>query len=283
MQHRQTIPNPPPARYAKPPVSARRRRLKSVNIGCAACIPFLVILLCTTLGITMLAAIPVLIFGLVVIPFFFHLNDDTGKCRIPLLISRVIGIGLLAVTLLAPPLCLGFTHTPLLYPLKRLVYAKGVRSYPDIGAFCENKCLLPEKLPAVHTDYCFITDHSLHGPDGPSPNACLFFHTDTETLKQYAAKLEAAQEIECRRNELTQKDLENQEYFTDETERLAFRYRQMFGISEKITYRMLNKAGIKDDLSDAVYYDPVFPTHYKTTFGSGVLINYETGLFLAWD
>ena len=280
---KQTIPNPPPARYAKPPVSARRRRLKTVNIGCAACIPFLVILTSTTLGVTLLAAIPVLIFGLLVIPFFFKLNDDFGNCRILLLISRVIGIGLLAVTLLAPPVCLGFTHTPLLYPLKRLVYAKGVKSYENIGTFCKNRCLLPEKLPAVHTDYCFITDHSLHGPDGPYPNACLFFHTDTETLKQYAAALEAAQDIKYQRNELTQKDMEIQDANPDEAERLAFRYRCMFGIPEKITYRMLHNAGITDDLSDAVYYIPVFPMNYKTTFGSGVLINYETGLFFAWD
>ncbi|MBR3418600.1 MAG: hypothetical protein IKG82_07920 [Oscillospiraceae bacterium] len=279
MPQQHSMPKPPPARYVKPQISARRKRLKAVNIGCGAAIPFLAIILGTTLNITLIAALPVLIFGLCVIPFFFKLNDDTGSCRIPLLISRVIGIGLLAVTLLAPPVCLGFSRTPLLYPVKRLVYAKGVKSYQNIGAFCEHRCLLPEKLPAVHEDYRFYTDQALHGPDGPYPDAYLVFHTDTETLKQYAAKLEASREIKRQRYELTEDDLNNLDYFTDEQDRLAFKYRRLFNIPEEITGRMLRNSGITDDLSDADYYVPAD----KTNLGSGVLINYETGLFLAWD
>ena len=277
---KQTMPQPPPARYAKPPVSARRRRLKSVNIGCAVTIPFLVIILITTLGITLITALPVLIFGFAVIPFFFNINEDTGSCRVLLLISRAIGIGLLAVTLLAPPVCLGFSKTPVIYPLKRLVYAKGVSGRPGLAQFCEKNCLLPEKLPAVHKDYCFVTDQALHGPDGPYPNACLVFHTDTETLKQYAAKLEAARGIKTQRYELTEKELETLDYLTDETDRLAYKYRELFGIPDQITRRILRNAGITDDLTDAEYYVPEYD---KTTLGRGVLINYETGLFLAWD
>lgn len=279
MPQQNTMPKPPPARYVKPQISARRKRLKAVNIGCGVAIPYLAIILGTTLNITLIAALPVMIFGLAVIPFFFKLNDDTGSCRIPLLISRVIGIGLLAVTLLAPPVCLGFSRTPLLYPVKRLVYAKGVKSYQNIGAFCEHRCLLPEKLPAVHEDYWFLTDQALHGPDGPYPDACLVFHTDTETLKQYAAKLEASREIKRQRYELTEDDLNNLDYFTDEQDRLAFKYRRLFNIPEEITGRMLRNSGITDDLSNADYYVPAD----KTNLGSGVLINYETGLFLAWD
>ncbi len=279
MPQQYSMPQPPPARYVQPPVPVRRKRMKSINIGCAASIPFLAILLGTTLNITLYAAIPVLILGLVLIPVFFRVNEDTGSCRIPLLISRVIGIGLLAVTLLAPPVCLGFSRTPLLYPVKRLVYAKGVKSYQNIGAFCEHRCLLPEKLPAVHENYRFYTDQALHGPDGPYPDACLVFHTDTETLKQYAAKLEASREIERQRYELTEDDLNSLDYFTDETERLAFKYKRLFNIPEKITRNMLRNSAVTDDLSDADYYVPVD----KTNLGSGVLINYETGLFLAWD
>ena len=267
----------------KPPVSKRRQHLRNANIGCGAAIFPLMLLFGATLDLTLKFALPILLIGLLAVPFCFKLNEDKGKGLWMLHIVRALTIGMLVIVSAAPIVCLGFSKTPLLYPLKRIIYAVGVRNYQGISTFAENKCLMPETLPPEHHDYYFRTEQALHGPDGPSPDAYLYFHTDQETLKQYAEELDAASEIECWHIEMPTELPEKESDFNNEDDWLIFKYRRIFGIPDDVAYFMIKGAGIRDEFSDIYYYHPNFPSGLKDTYGSGVIIHYQTGLFIAWD
>lgn len=276
-------PVPPVTPVMKPPVSKRRQRLRNVNAGCGVAIFPLMLLFGAALNITLMFTFPILIIGLIAVPFCFHINEESGKGKWALILSRVLVIGMLAVTLAASVICISFSRTPLIYPLKRLIYAVGVKSYESIDTFAVNKCMMPETLPDECRDYYFVTEQALHGPEGPYPNAYLYFRTDTETLKQYAEKLDAAFDIKCLHGEAITEITENESTFSNQDDWLRYKYKNTFGLPDDVTSFMLHSAGIRDDLTDAYYYMPAFIGGVKNYYGSGVLIDYETGLFLAWD
>ena len=271
-----------PVNSPNPLISKRQQRLRTVNMGCAASIMPLLLLFGATLNITLKFSLPILAVGLGLVPFCSMIYEKKGKGCIPLTIFRVLTIGMLVIVIGSAVICMCFQHTPALFRLKRLIFAVGVHDYKDIDQFGENKCLMPEKLPAVHKDYCYVTDQALHGPDGPFPRACLSFYTDAETLQQYAEKLETAEGVEHLHYESDAWEMP--EYYQEQMDNwLADQYRQTFHMPERVIFQMLRYAGIRENLSNADYYAPAFSSGLSESFGSGVIINYETGLFLAWD
>ena len=90
------------------------------------------------------------------------------KMQAVLRIIQKIGMAVLIAVHLIPLLYLNFQKTEFLYPLRRAIFGS--------DAF-------PENLPP-HTDYAFIAESKLHGPDGTS-SAYLVLRTDAETLEQY--------------------------------------------------------------------------------------------------
>ena len=264
----QQAPNPPPARYAKPPVSKRRKRLRAVNIGCAASIPFLMIFLLGTVCFTEIMAIPVLAVGLGLIPFFFRLNEDTGECRLLLTVSRLLCIGLLVLTAAAPVICLNFDGTQKMYPLKKLVFARGVKGSAAAAAV---HSLLPDTLPDVCSDYQFRTQPCTIAP-GSGQSAYLFFYTDAQTLRQYAGQLEAAEGMNCAHEEPPLRPAE-----TADAETVPLR-----GPMPSDPYNMLVKwKGFAPDLRYAYCYTPSSNVS-RNWFGKCVIIDYNSGLFAVW-
>lgn len=259
--------NPPPARHVRQPLSRRQKRLKNVNIGCAASLPFLLFFFIGTLGITEIAALPIFAFGMVLIPVFFFINDRTGKCRLLLTVFRIIGIGLLTAAIASSFICFGFSRTRILYPVKKTVFAAGVRG---IEAAQKKKSLLPDRLPANCTDYLFITQPCAIAQDY-YPNAYLFFHADTETLKQFAEKLEAASGIECFHEEKPPAQ--------DEEDVNLFNLRG--ALPGHVYARAADWADCEPDFRYAYYYQRSEGAKLSW-FGIGVLIDYDTGTFVAW-
>ncbi len=273
MNQTNTMSNPPPAQHVKPALSQRRKRVRAVNIGCGIALYPVLLFLIATIGITLKLALPVLIFGFGIIPFFFKRSEKTGKCRIPLLISRIIGITLTAAALAAPLICLNFKRMPLLYRAKQFVFSQGVRSSPLTA-----HSILPKKLPSVCKDYYFRTEPCMPAQDYV-PSAYFFIHTDQETLKQYAEKLESYKGVTCYQNQpLSEAEyVENRQYCQPD---------QLYQLNRppalpSFVYEQLIIAGFTDDLSHAYTY---FPSRRAGQWyiGSGALINYETGLYLVW-
>ncbi|GEM_PF-4329744 len=102
-------------------------------------------------------------------------------------IIRILAV--LSVLLIQLPVVvtLNFEQTKLFYPLKHEFYDS---SDP----------FLPESLPKECKDYCFITKASFPAQDY-HPYALLAFHTDRQSLDEYAAYLNSLEHIEFSQNQ----------------------------------------------------------------------------------
>lgn len=114
--------------------------------------------------------------------------------------ARIAAIGSCIAVYLPMIVLTNFSHTKLLYPLKRLDYSYGV--------FGENADyylrLLPKTLPEKCEDYSYRTQGSMVAQDY-HPSSYLKFYTDTGTLDAYTKHFEA---MDCTRLE---NDPENEE------------------------------------------------------------------------
>lgn len=117
-----------------------------------------------------------------------------------LYLARVVAIGSCIAFYMPMIVLTNFSHTKLLYPLKRLDYSYGV--------FGENADyylrLLPKTLPEKCEDYSYRTQGSMVAQDY-HPSSYLKFYTDTGTLDAYTEHFEA---LDCTRLE---NDPENEE------------------------------------------------------------------------
>ena len=262
---KQNLPNPPPARHVQPEISPRRRRLRSINIGCAVTLPFLLILQLFTLWLSVKLAIPVLVIVLLIIPALFHLHEKTGKLRLPLAVFRVLGIAMTAAAIAIPVLCIRGTRIPQLYRIRRFIYEDGLHD-----AFHSKNSILPETLPAVHRDYNFSILPTVQD------KSFLFLHTDTETLAQYEAQFAADPDVTC----LTEDTAPAQ---TDETEQPE----RPQALPAEVWQKLRDTAGFGEDLSHAKIYHKFVLLEQRANGKLGIsgnaLINYETGLLAFWE
>lgn len=252
-------------------LKARKKTYLPVNaaaagFGCAG-----IILLIPTVGMLRIFGIPVLIVCLVLIPAAYSLSARRKGCRWLLYTFRILAVCMLTALLLSPVVCRGFEREPRLYEVKRFIFTHGVRN-PE-----SSKYVMPYHLPDKHDDYWFRTESGAIAQDY-TPFAFLFIRTDTETLRACEKKLAAVPDMEKKQNiRYTQEELEAM----PEDERLEWEYKAAYQNLPLFIYEMMTQgAKIQDDLSEAVVY--MGGSGGSWHCGSGALINYETGLLIAW-
>lgn len=123
-----------------------------------------------------------------IIPVFFVLSFITiilnviyrkkGICRLPMIISFIITVIFMCVSISTPIICFTFENTKLMYPIKKAIFAYGVRVHSEA-----TMARFPEKLPINTEDYRFKTEGCFPAQDY-SPHAYLYFRTDNETIAQ---------------------------------------------------------------------------------------------------
>ena len=102
----------------------------------------------------------------------------TGICRLPMIISFIITVIFMCVSISTPIICITFENTKLMYPIKKAIFAYGVRVHSEA-----TMARFPEKLPKNTEDYLFRTEGCLPAQDY-SPHAYLYFRTDNEIIAQ---------------------------------------------------------------------------------------------------
>lgn len=168
------------------------------------------------------------------------------KGRGLLYIARIVAIGSCIAFYLPMIVLTNFTHTKILYPLKRLDYSYGV-----FGSNADYYLrLLPKRLPEKCEDYSYRTQGSMPAQDY-HPSSRLKFYTDNDTLEVYAAYFDKE---DCIRFE---NDPENEEA----TKKIQWFCRQM-GLDDPF----------EGSLDNAVLFwiDDYYP--------KGALLDYDTGL-----
>lgn len=259
----QTAPNDPLEKQRR----NLRRANKAIGIGCTG-IMLLggIFFMIMVAGITFSLFFPTLVVCLLVVPAVYALYVRKPKCKWLLYPARAAAYALIAVMLLSPVVCICFQHTPLMYPVKRLVFTKGVRK-PEI-----TDTLLPFLLPARHDDYFFRTEPSMIAQDY-TPFAYLAIHTDAETLRAYEAGLTGNSHLERR---------ENPKYTKDDPEGVSLNDDAInAGYLPMFVYQYIKRGtNLTDDLTHAVIYQGDNSGTWHC--GSGALINYETGLLIVW-
>ena len=266
MENHYPVPETAPVR---PGISPRKKRLETVNIGCGALMCVVIPLSIVTLGITLRAALPILLLGFAIVPLCCKLHEKTGKFRWLLALMRSIAIALLIITIIAPMICGGFGRNPSFYSVKRLVFIEGVKGSDTVQTF------LPEQLPQKHDDYWFRTSGIVFAQDHRS-YADLIIRTDTETLKAFEQKFSTIPDlVRAENHRYTQEELDQM----TETEKETWEMTQPYQNLPEMMYTVITKhGGSQDDLSEAV----VFKNSNGSGTNCGALINYQTGLLYIW-
>ena len=113
----------------------------------------------------------------IIIAVLYKINKKYGKCRTPLIITRIIAIVLIFTSLAIPFIPMNCCETKQMYPIQRFIYVQGVRQSANE--------ILPKKLPQNINDYYFRTQLNFPVKDY-SPYSYLSFYTDKDSI----AKLE---------------------------------------------------------------------------------------------
>lgn len=186
-----------------------------------------------------------------------------------LYVLRGIAVLSAIVFVLVPVTVMNFERTPLLYPAKRFVFTRGVRSD---GLYRE---MLPEHLPENCTDYYFRTQGQAIAQDY-SPSCYLVLHTDPATLEQLVQTVIPQVSDTLVRMEPPVWDAENPKpdpaLYSEESLLMA-QCPELASHASAVFWR----AGLRDDLTEAELWRTA-----NAAYSKGILINKKTGLFALW-
>ena len=242
-----------------------RRPQKSYAVSCAAAaflLPLSLIWMLTALNFAVLGIwLGLLFLVFLIVPSFLDtVAQIHPKAQRILRIIRVIGFAALVLVHCVPLVYFGFQRTDRLYPLRHSLWGDGA--------------LLPDDLPP-HSEYCFVMETKLHGPDG-HPSACLVLRTDAETLAEYDRLLSER----CQRTENEPLALEGEE-----------RERYLAGLKPNernrpqsvpyFIYRKIYDAGFTEPMEHCTVY--TFGNASMWYIGAGAVIDRESGLLAIWD
>lgn len=188
------------------------------------------------------------VFSLLLNGVVYKLNEKFHKGRCFLYIARGIVISAWTVFYMPMLILMNFSHSQLIYPLKRFCYTYGV--FGSNAAFYQQ--LLPEELPEICDDYSFRTQGSMVAQDY-HPSSYLMFHTDTASLEAYVSHFDA---LDCARLE---NGTEDGDFFQNKIEWFC----GQMGLRESF----------QDNLDNAVLY-----WFAGGMYPKAVLLNFETGL-----
>lgn len=186
------------------------------------------------------------VFTLLLNGVIYKLVTEYHKGKGFLYITRGIVISAWIAFYLPMLLLMNFSHSKLLYPLKRLDYIYGV--YSSNADYYQQ--LLPSELPEICNDYSFRTQGCMIAQDY-HPSSYLMFHTDTATLESYALHFD---QLDCVRRENGTENM----YIQNDL--------------EWFVGQMRLRKSFQDNLDHAVLY------WFSGTYPKAVLLNFETGL-----
>jgi hypothetical protein len=110
-----------------------------------------------------------------VLVIFYKIYQKNGKCRTPLIITRIIAIVLVFISISIPFIPASCCYTKQMYPIQRFTYVHGVRQSANE--------ILPKKLPQNISDYYFRTQLNFPAQDY-SPYSYLSFYTDKDSIAE---------------------------------------------------------------------------------------------------
>lgn len=159
-------------------------------------------------------------------------------------LARIVGLTLMISAYLSPIICLNFENSKLMYPIKRFIYANGVKLSVDK--------MLPKSLYENVSDYYFRTEGCMLAQDY-RPYCYLFIHTDEKALKEYESVIllnssYTYTQNEKRTDESYPKDAEG--YPEEEKWRLNCPKKLPMHVYERL-YKVAN---ITDNLDNAIIY-----------------------------
>jgi hypothetical protein len=114
-----------------------------------------------------------------VLVIFYKIYQKNGKCRTPLIITRIIAIVLVFISISIPFIPASCCYTKQMYPIQRFTYVHGVRQSANE--------ILPKKLPQNISDYYFRTQLNFPAQDY-SPYSYLSFYTDKDSIAELEEK-----------------------------------------------------------------------------------------------
>lgn len=241
-----------------PPDAAETARRNKQAAGCAAAffilpLSFLYMLIALNWGL--------LCVWLGALLVFFLIAPLVPKATRTL---RIVSACVFLLLHTAPLVYMNFERTALLYPVRRALW----------GYDSASRMLLPDLLPS-HTDYAFIMEPKLHGPDG-HPCAYLMLHTDAETLAEYEAKFTAR--MQRTENEpYTEEALAEREKWYTGSE--AYQVYQPQAVPGFVWARMAG-AGFSAPIEHCTVF--TLGNAGNWYMGSGAIIDQESGLLVIW-
>ncbi len=111
----------------------------------------------------------------VVLVILYKIHKKNGKCRTPLIITRIIAIVLIFISIAIPFIPASCCYTKQMYPLQRFIYVHGVRQSANE--------ILPKKLPKNASGYYFSTGLNFPAQDY-GPCSYLYFYTDAKSISK---------------------------------------------------------------------------------------------------
>ena len=218
-----------------------------------------------------------------IIPIFLVLSFITiilnviyvkkGICRLPMIISFIITVIFMCVSISTPIICFTFENTKLMYPIKKAIFAYGVRVHSEA-----TMARFPEKLPKNTEDYRFRTEGCFPAQDY-SPHAYLYFRTDAETITQL--------EKECKEKggQVTEPEMSYREFLESHKQKSTANNYSESIIDIKRQY--LQTKGfppiafqfMSDDMQKQVDQDLIV---YNFSSSYGYAFDYDSGLVVVW-
>ncbi len=216
-----------------------------------------------------------------IIPIFLVLSFITiilnkiyikkGICRLPMIISFIITVIFMCVSISTPIICFTFENTKLMYPIKKAIFAYGVRVHSEA-----TMARFPEKLPKNTEDYRFITEGCFPAQDY-SPHAYLYFRTDNETIAQLE-KEKGGQVTECEMSfeefleSYKQKSTANN--YSESIIDIKRQYLQTKGFPP-IAFQFMS-----DDMQEQVDEDLIVYNFSSSSYGYA--FDYDNGIVVVW-
>ena len=192
-----------------------------------------------------------------------------GICRLPMIISFIITVIFMCVSISTPIICITFENTKLMYPIKKAIFAYGVRVHSEA-----TMARLPEKLPKNTKDYLFRTVCC-----SPAQGAYLYFRTDAETITQLEkeCKEKGGQVTECEMSfeefleSYKQKSTANN--YSESIIDIKRQYLQTKGFPP-IAFQFMS-----DDMQEQVDEDLIV---YNFNSSYGYAFDYDSGIVVVW-
>lgn len=252
-----------------------RRKLWIINGIILFITPILSLFSMLTFSIAGYFFMPIIVTNLIVW-ILYILRQKWQKLSLPLNIARITAILTIILSMVPSAICINFETAELMYPLKKIIFAYGVRSQ---SATVMSR--LPDTLPENIKDYHFKTQRWVPAQDY-YPIAILSFRTDKTTIEQF--------EAECKENggQLVEYNASFEEYLIAEE---LTEYKDDVEFIEYVKHEYSRRRGLpinaffeftKDKQEDIIGNSAIYTFNDSEYFSHGYAFDYDSGLVVVW-